>query len=367
MLTSYQHALVTSTNPLRQTFPPRLNDNEHPPTYSMASTAPHQSELPHRTTGPAGSEGAVPDTDPGETSGLLLERLQAWKHMCAYLEDYICEVAKDQKSQAKEQEKMLKVINKPLKEGHHFEQSLGGVAGLFENIRANTTAQANLHVETSKNLTGSVLPILERLHTEIKNKNKELNSGANKGAKAVDKARNASQKYIEALGQHTADFDSAGGRIAAANDPYILQRGLRYRLNKQILEENNNRQDLLSVQGSFQQFEAHVVQTMQATLNAFNQYMGGQADRQRALYADIAHKAQRIPPDFEWNGFVTLNPNMLIDPNGPPRRMSHIAYPNQDHKATKALIEGILEVKKKGGISSLKGYSSGYFAVTPAG
>ena len=29
-------------------------------------------------------------------------------------------------------------MSHPLKEGHHFDQSLGGIAGMFENIRSNT-------------------------------------------------------------------------------------------------------------------------------------------------------------------------------------------------------------------------------------
>lgn len=38
-----------------------------------------------------------------------MERLQAWKHMCAYLEDYVDTTAKMQKSQSKDYEKILKV------------------------------------------------------------------------------------------------------------------------------------------------------------------------------------------------------------------------------------------------------------------
>jgi hypothetical protein len=318
--------------------------------------------LPNRSR----SDEAVPDTDTSDTTALLQERLQAWKHMTAYLEDYIGEVAKDEKSSAKEKEKILKTVSHPLKEGHHFDQSLGGVAGLFENIRSNTQAQSNLHLETSKNLTGSVLPILERLHTEIKNKTKELNSGAAKGAKAVDKARNVSQKHIELLGQYTAMFDSAGGRIDAHNDPYVIQRGIRHRLNKQILEENNNRQDLLSVQDSFKQFEAHVIATVQNALNSFNQIMGGQADRQKAMYGDIAGTAQRIPPEFEWNGFIHRNSDKMVDPNAPPRSMANVTFPNQGHRATKPLIEGSLERKSRA-LGKLGGYSASYYAVTPAG
>jgi hypothetical protein len=297
---------------------------------------------------------------------MLLERLQAYKHMTADLEEYIKEVAKDEKSSAKEKEKILKTVSQPLKEGHHFDQANGGVAGLFDNIRANTQAQSNMHMETSQNLIGTVLPILERLHIEIKDKNKELNSGAGKSSKNVDKARNTSQKHIDALGHHSATFNSAGGTTSASNDPYILKRGINHRLNKQILEENNSRQDTLSVQNSFQQFEAHVLTTVQAALNSYQQFMSGQCDRQKAMYGDIASNAQKMPLDFEWNGFVRRNEGVLVNPNAPQRSMNNITFPNQNHRSTKALIEGSLERKGKG-ISAITGYSSGYYAVTPAG
>lgn len=94
----------------------------------------------------------------------------------------------------------------------------------------------NTHIETEKNLKGSVLPILDRLHKEIKNKSKELASGAGKSAKEVEKARNTTQKHIELLGQHTAGFGSSGGRMTANDDPYILQRGVYHRLGKQVIE-----------------------------------------------------------------------------------------------------------------------------------
>lgn len=84
----------------------------------------------------------------------------AWKHACGYLEDYISATEKVHKTHAKEYEKILKVglcvfiiylvgensylsqsVSDPLKEGHHFDQNLGGIAGLFENIRTNTTVR----------------------------------------------------------------------------------------------------------------------------------------------------------------------------------------------------------------------------------
>jgi len=118
---------------------------------------------------------------------------------------------KAHRAQAKEYERVLKTISSPLKEGHHFDQSLGGFAGYFENMRSNTQALINTNAETEKSIKGSVLPILDRLHKEIKAKSKELTSGVEKTAKEVDKARNSTQKHIELLGQHTAAFESSGG------------------------------------------------------------------------------------------------------------------------------------------------------------
>jgi hypothetical protein len=82
------------------------------PTYEeIMATPAHQqhSTLPTRTNTAASEEDAIPEGDPSNTTGLLLERLQAWKHMVTYLEEYIGAVGKGQHSEAKEQEKILKV------------------------------------------------------------------------------------------------------------------------------------------------------------------------------------------------------------------------------------------------------------------
>ncbi|CAN8098461.1 unnamed protein product [Discula destructiva] len=310
------------------------------------------------------SEGAVPDTDPGTTAGLLAERLQAWKHAVGYLEDYIGAVEKLHHSHSKEYEKVLKTISKPLREGHHFDQQLGGVAGFYENLRQNTQANINTNAETAQSLKGSVLPILDRLHKEIKNKVKELASGAQKGAKDVEKARNNTQKHIELLGQHSASFESTGGKMNPNDDPYVIHRGVLHRLNKQVIEENNHRNDLISVQQNFQAFEAHVVEVVQQAMEAFNQFAGGQAEKTRALYADMLGAAQRIPPDFEWQAFQLRSAEILVNPNDPPRMVDSITFPNQDHPSAKPLIEGSLERKSRNKLSW--GWSTGYYVVTPS-
>lgn len=252
-----------------------------------------------------------------------------------------------------------------MKEGHHFDQNIGGIAGLFENMRQNTQGLANTHLETERNLKGSVLPILERLHKEIKNKSSELSKGAAKSAKEVDKARNTTQKHIELLGQQTASFDSSGGKINSSDDPYVVSRGVIHRLGTQIMAENNNRHDLISVQQNFAQFEAHVIEVIQTTLASFNQFVGGQAQKTEQLYTDMLGTAQAIPSNFEWENFVSRNGAMLADPNASDRTIDSVSFPNQNHKSTKPLIEGTLERKSRNKLS-MAGYSTGYYVVTPA-
>jgi hypothetical protein len=221
---------------------------------------------------------------------------------------------------------------------------------------------SNSHAETAKTLKGSVLPMFERLHSEIKNKTKELTKGAGKGGKLVDKSRQTSQKHIELLGQHTAAFESTGGKISAHEDPYVLQRGVYHRLNKQIIDENNSRNDILQVQNNFAQFEAHIVTTIQNGLTQFNQIVGNQAEQTRTMYGNMTSTAQQVTPDFEWNGFVQRNNQVLIDPNAPPRSMSNISFPNQNHRSTEPLVAGSLEKKGK----LLKKYESSFWVITPA-
>lgn len=83
-------------------------------------------------------EAVIDDQDASETTKLFNERLQAWKHACGYLEDYISATEKMHRDSQKEYERVLKTVSSPLREGHHFDQQMGGVAEIFENIRVNT-------------------------------------------------------------------------------------------------------------------------------------------------------------------------------------------------------------------------------------
>lgn len=77
----------------------------------------------------------------------------------AYLEDYVEATEKVHKAHAKEYEKVLKTISQPLREGRHFDQGLGGVAGYFENMRVNTqVGEAPMDTGNAMRRTALTLP-----------------------------------------------------------------------------------------------------------------------------------------------------------------------------------------------------------------
>ena len=190
-------------------------------------------------------------------------------------------------------------MSEPLKEAAMFTQETGGIQSYFDNIRSNNQALALSHLEASKALKSGVLPQLERLHAEIKAKVKELNHGVTKGTKAVAKSREGTKKHIDELAKLSSQFDSTGGGASKLHDPvadpYIVRRGVLHRLHKQVMDENAQRQDLLSVQQGFRIFEVHVIQSIQAAMNAFYQVVGGQAEKVKALYGDIVGKFDGHP------------------------------------------------------------------------
>lgn len=231
-------------------------------------------------------------------------------------------------------------------------------------MRANTQALINSNLETEKNIKGSVLPVLERLHKEIKNKAKELQQGAQRGAKEVEKRRETTQKHIELLGQQSAAFEATGGKMGPQEDPYVLHRGVLHRLHHQVVEENNHRNELLSVQTNLETFEAHVILVLQQAMEAFHQFVGGQAERVNALYSDMLSNVQQIPPDLEWKGFVGRNRDIIVDARDPPRDVTAITFPNQNHQSTSPVIDGSLERKSRNKLSW--GFQAGYYVVTPS-
>ncbi|PGG96873.1 hypothetical protein GX51_07610 [Blastomyces parvus] len=298
-----------------------------------------------------------------KASKVLYDRLQAWKHVCGYLENYITANHKLHESQSKEFGKILKAIPQSLEDAAQFSEGTGGVVGLFDNLRTNTGAIVNLHRETEKQLETIVLPILKKLHQEIKSKAEGLEHGAEKCAKQVKKASTATYKHIEMLGKYTAAFD-AGGKLESAHDPYLLRRGTSHRMNKQITEENNYRKEMLQVQNSLLLFESHIVKTIQDALLQFSNCMGAHCGALSKLYANMADTAQQIPDNFEWMNFSMQKEDILIDPDKPARTMSDAIFPNQKHPATEPLIQGTLERKSR---AMIKGYSSAYYAISPAG
>ena len=344
-----------------------------------------KTDLPTRTLtslSSAASTSANPSTDTGSVGALLVERLRAWKHAVSYLEAYVSQTESLHKTLAKEYQKVLKTVDEPLREGHHFHQSsvvvggaggagagaVGGVASFFDSLRTNTVRLATSHQETAAELRSVVLTALERLHKSIRDRQKHVAAECERSSKAVGRARANTQQQVELLAQHTAaaDFSSGGGggggtaKPRPDMDPYVLKRVVLQKLGKQVLEENAQHEELLGVQSHTQVFEQQVLQALQAAVQSFSAVVTKQLDTQRLLAADTAEKCVAVPQDFEWINFVSRSAESLADAGTPKRTVEAVRFPNEDHVATKPLVEGALQ--RKG--TFVRSYNNGYYVLT---
>ncbi|KAK2733387.1 hypothetical protein FQN57_002144 [Myotisia sp. PD_48] len=304
-----------------------------------------------------------------QTINILSERLQAWKHVCESVEKYVEATGKAQKAHSKEYEKVLKSISEPLKDQKHFAEGQGGIGGLFDNLRDVTQRLSDIHSETDDKLKHRVLPIFKQLHSDIKAKMKEISSGPAKAGKLVSHARKDTKKHVQLLGKYTATFDAdkatrSKPKLDAAYDPYILARGIYHRMCLQIEKENANFRSILDQQNAFPDFEKHILNSLQRALEQLFQCIRQSNTDQQVIYTTVLQAVQQIPPDFEWANFGARHHDTLLDPNTPPHSLDKIDFPNKDHRATKPVIEGILERKSR---AIIKGYSAGYYVITPAG
>lgn len=66
----------------------------------------------------------------------------------------------------------------------------------------------------------------------------------------------------------------------------------------------------------------------------------------QAQWTELDLLLKNLDPTIEWAHF-SARKELFTDPNTPYRDQEHIAYPHQDHEATKALYSGHLTRKKR--------------------
>ena len=139
---------------------------------------------------------AIPSSQPGVT-GVLVSRLNAWKHVVNDLLYFYQDAAKVHKSTASSYEKMAnKAIKVPIQDSEFFGQPNAGPgpALLMTTFQQQTLKISEEYGALESSLQSGPLSLLEKLKSEIKAKQKGLESHSGKEEKAVEKARTDTQK-----------------------------------------------------------------------------------------------------------------------------------------------------------------------------
>lgn len=325
-----------------------------------------------------------------DATNLLLGRLDNWNHAVQIFQDFVESHLSTQKSITSGLEKSRKVVSEAPKfdfatpgsssavatspvtgtapggaaggaqigDQTPQEPSELGIAEAFQDLRTRIEGLLNKSLETENQLKSAVIPQLTTLRGDIEKHSKGLKGPGLKGQKEVEKSRQLTQKHIETLGQYTSSA-VAGNKIDPKCDPFVLHRLVKNSANDQINKENIQADVLLSMQKNFLTLERHIVQVLQQASHVLEETIDGYSASVQEALTSVSGSFGHIHPDHEWNSFVQNHSNTLVK-DDQKRSLSDITFANDEHQATKPLMEGLLH--RKGTI--MKNYQSGYFVLT---
>lgn len=344
----------------------------------------------------------VPDPTPD-----LLNRLDNWKHSVGLLEDYVQGLIALQKNTTSGYEKVRKTINDAPRfdyaEGSRLasagaDTGIGvpgsataagagapvsavgsgtgagsqttpqgpvGIAEAFAALRTRTEFLLNKSGNTEQQLRSAIIPQLDTLRGDIDKHYKGLKGPGLKGMKEVDRAKERTQKFIEALAQGAASYGGAGGgtKSDARGDPYLKHRLVLNSVDDQVNKENTQSDAVASMQNNFRTLETHIVQVLQQSVSVLEQIMRGWGDSQSEAFVTVSNYFNHIAKDHEWNQYVRTHAEILVPEGMPKRQARQITFANMDHDSVIPVMEGTLQ--RKGTV--MKQYHTGYYVLTKSG
>lgn len=322
-----------------------------------------------------------------DSSHLLLQRLNNWRHAVANVLEYAdCKASTQHfvtSSLSKERKTVHNVpnfggssVNGGTKSG--IEKSAAAIPPSSDNISPSTPSEisnsfTNLahqidtlvhESETAiENIKFRVIPPLELLLSDIGKHQKTLKSQGSKHIKDIEKQRESTAKYLESLGKAVSTAGATGTKPDPKTDPYALHRKVLSVAAEQIWLENQFAESNLNVQHNFSSLEQHIIEVLQNAVAQLNEISQRFAKAESVTSASIHQSFNQINPYHEWELFNSSNQQGLVPEVGYQRDPSKVTFSNSSHETTRPLMEGVLN--RKGTV--LKNNKPGYYVLTQAG
>jgi len=308
-----------------------------------------------------------------DSAPVLTDRLVSWHHAVGVVLEYAEQEYAAQSSVSSHLAKQRKTVNQiPSFSGASVTggsdartaaapSAEDGVSGAFLTLSQQNDVLLRESESAAQSIKASVIPALETLYADLEKHHKTLKTQGAKAVKEIEKSRDQTGRYLEALGRATAA--PAHAKPDPRNDPYVLHRRVRSVAAEQIYRENQHAESNLNTQNNFGSLEQHAIGVIQhavAQLDTLRRryYQAG------ATSSQVVEQAfSSIDPAAEWQEFLTTHSASLVPVQGFQRDPARVTFANSDNESTKPLIEGMLT--RKGTV--LKGKKPGYYVLSPQG
>ncbi|PVV02273.1 hypothetical protein BB560_003282 [Smittium megazygosporum] len=348
--------------PSRQFTDLSVSASPAPPAFS--STAPLSNQSSHSTVNVINEKGgsSVATVGSGDENDLLVQRLQAWKHLVKALSAYLSNLADHYSNMAKSLIKVNQSLVTNQVDAQYFLPShAGGVFDFTEGISAQSKTLSERYAILAKFFSEDIIPNLQSLRKEIKNTVSQYQKNAKDAYSSVN-------KYQKLIDEEVSKLSKAIDNIFRGqlkNDPW---------LSKQAIEKNIQKRS-----GADKAF----YETIQSEISKLRSFDISLAERFSKLVYEYTNKIalsilpndnnsvvfltqiQNLQPNVEWDAFANKFGSLISQPMGITAEASSVDlnYPHKDNKMIQIVKSGPLERQK--GI--IKTFTLSNIVITEAG
>ncbi|PGH15106.1 hypothetical protein AJ79_02632 [Helicocarpus griseus UAMH5409] len=299
----------------------------------------------------------VPIPTKSDPTEVLAERFHAWRKV---LKDLIVVFREVQKSYEIRSKTLLSISNSINNVVIPPVFLASGGVGDATKILKEHHRQAMIESAKAREIETEVIRQMSSLRADLQQKIKEIHRLSGDFKNSVDKEVEGTRRAVRHLQEALGLVDTDPAATSGKGDPFLVKCAVQKQLDKQMQEENYLHNAYLNLEFSGRELERIVVAEIQKSYNLYANILKHNADISYETAGQLTEGPVSLPPDHEWNAFVTQNDSM-VDPQLPVRDIQYITYPGKDHPAAAEVRAGMLERKSK----YLKSYTPGWYVLSP--
>ncbi|PVU97057.1 hypothetical protein BB561_000797 [Smittium simulii] len=286
----------------------------------------------------------------GDDSDLVIQRLQAWKHIVKIFSGFLTAFAESAMSQTKSIMKVEQTMRLNAVDSQFFlPSSSGGIIDLFEGVIAENKALASRNAAISKIFTDELVPNLQALRKEIKTQVKTYSSNV---AVAVSPANKYQKQIEDESAKLSRAVDNMYKQIFKV-DPWLCKQAIEQIILKKVGADNVYYNTIQSEVAKIGNFDLTLSERFAKIVIAYTTHLG-----EKLLPSDIntlsfLDSVKKMSPSLEWNAFLLKYDSALKEPCGKSEHVKaeDVEYAHKNSKYVQVIKTDQIE-REKGLIKS---------------